>query len=209
MSFRSRAVGTLNRVGWKGSADYWERRYSRGGTSGDGSYGEKAAHKATEINRMVRECGARTVIELGCGDGNQLTMADYPSYLGLDVSRTAIEMCLSRFEGDQTKSFLWYSGDHFRVTSDWLAADVVLSLEVIFHLVEDDVFERYMQSLFAMSRGQVIICSSDRDDLPRAPQERHRRFTEWVAANQPGWKQVEYIEPGAGLYSGIYRYQKV
>ena len=78
-----------------GSQPYWERRYARGGDSGAGSYGRLAIFKAEFVNSFVRDHGIRSVIEFGCGDGNQLSLAEYPSYFGLDVSRSAVEACAS------------------------------------------------------------------------------------------------------------------
>lgn len=78
------------RVGFHGSARYWELNYARGGTSGPGSYYASAEAKATFLNEFVRARDVRSVIEFGCGDGNQLSLADYPSYIGLDVSRSAL-----------------------------------------------------------------------------------------------------------------------
>ena len=60
----------------------------------------------------MREVGS--VIELGCGDGNQLSVADYPSYIGLDVSRSAVELCQRRLTDDSTKSFFLYEAPAFR-----------------------------------------------------------------------------------------------
>ncbi len=79
------------RLAFTGSASFWERNYQRGGTSGGGSYGELACGKADFLNAFVREHAVESVIEFGCGDGNQLSLAQYPSYIGLDVSRSAIE----------------------------------------------------------------------------------------------------------------------
>jgi hypothetical protein len=64
-----------------------------GGTSGPDSYNASAEAKAAFLNEFVRARDVRSVIEFGCSDGNQLSLADYPSYIGLDVSRTAIELC--------------------------------------------------------------------------------------------------------------------
>src|SRR5262245_1129130 len=78
------------------SSQYWEERYARGGTSGAGSYGRLAQFKADVINGHVRAHNVARVVELGCGDGNQLSLAQYPSYLGLDVSSTAVQACKAK-----------------------------------------------------------------------------------------------------------------
>src|SRR5690625_7083258 len=73
------------------SQEYWEQRYASGVHSGAGSYKKFAQFKADTLNRFVSEHGIRTVTEFGCGDGNQLLLAQYPQYLGIDVSPTRSE----------------------------------------------------------------------------------------------------------------------
>src|SRR3954467_11496426 len=87
------------------SAAYWEKRYAGGGDSGAGSYGRFADFKAEVLNEFVEAHAIRNVIELGCGDGNQLVLARYPEYLGLDVSPAAVARCRERFASDAGKSF--------------------------------------------------------------------------------------------------------
>jgi hypothetical protein len=174
------------------SASYWERRYRAGGTSGEGSYGENARMKADIVNRIVAEHHVESVVEFGCGDGNQLSMLDLDCYIGLDVSAAAIEMCAERFAGDVTKSFFRYDPGHFIDQARVFARDLALSQEVIFHLVEDEVFELYMHHLFAAADRLVLICSSDHDLRP-TKHVRHRNFTTWVAAHITGWSLVEHV----------------
>ena len=88
-----------------GSESYWDDRYRRGGNSGAGSYGELAVFKAEVLNGFIADAGVETILELGCGDGNQLDLAVYPDYTGLDVSPTAIRACRKRFRGDGAKVF--------------------------------------------------------------------------------------------------------
>ena len=54
------------------SMDYWNERYSSGGNSGTGSYGELAFYKADFINKFIDANQILSVVEFGCGDGNQL-----------------------------------------------------------------------------------------------------------------------------------------
>ena len=137
------------RIGFRGSALYWERNYARGGTSGPGSYDAPAEAKSEFLNDFVRTHEVRSVIEFGCGDGHQLSLADYPSYIGLDVSRSAIELCKRRFASDPSKSFFFYDGTCFVDRGGHFTTDLAISLDVIFHLIEDEVFETYMTQLFA------------------------------------------------------------
>jgi hypothetical protein len=75
------ADAALRRVGIGGfrtSADYWEKRYRKGGSSGSGSYRKLAEFKAGVVNDFVSRNRIQTVIEHGSGDGAQLWLAKYP-----------------------------------------------------------------------------------------------------------------------------------
>lgn len=181
---------------FNGSEDYWVSRYREGGNSGAGSYNRLAEFKAEVLNEFVASQHIRDVIEFGCGDGNQLTLARYPSYLGFDVSPHAIEGCKRRFAGDASKSFMLvrdYTGQ---------TAQVTLSLDVIYHLTEDVVFDLYMQTLFDTAQEYVVIYSSDKDVPPiESAHVRHRQFSRWVRGNAPGWRLLHHI-PNRYPYTG-------
>jgi len=187
------AVAGLRRLRFAGSPAYWEQRYARGETSGAGSYGHLAEFKAEVLNGFVARHSVRSVIEWGCGDGAQLALARYPRYIGLDVSRTAVASCIARFADDSTKSFFLYDPSCFADRHGLFAADLALSLDVVYHLVEDTVFERYMDMLFASGRRYVIVYSSDREERTRTPHVRHRKFTAWVDARRADWRLAGHV----------------
>jgi hypothetical protein len=187
---RAAVLRKVNQVLFRGSGDYWESRYRLGGNSGDGSYGSSADFKAAFLNSFVAEHRIGSVIEFGCGDGNQLGLADYPVYVGLDVSATAIARCRDQFCNDTTKSFFLYSGESFVDRAGVFTADLAMSLDVLYHLVEDVVFEQYLRHLFAAARRYVVIYSSDAELRDLARHVRHRAFSTWIEANQPGWTRV-------------------
>jgi len=191
------------------SKKYWEKRYVTGGNSGSGSYGKLAEFKAEIINKFIKENGIIKVIELGCGDGNQLSLFEINDYIGLDVTKTAIEMCRKQFKGDKTKSFFLYNPYFFENNYE---TELSLSLDVIYHLIEDDVFEFYMKHLFAVSNKFVIIYSSNgnNDSIYSAPHCKDRRFSEWIEINLPEWKLIKEIKnkyPDKS-YSDFYIYNK-
>jgi hypothetical protein len=173
-----------------GSADYWEQRYQAGGNSGGGSYNRLAEFKAEVLNAFLKQHPIKMAMEFGCGDGNQLTLLHYPNYIGLDVSKTVIGQCIARFKADQTKSFFLYDSFAFLDRARIFQADLTLSLDVLFHLVEDEVFEAYMRHLFAASTKYVIIYATNQDQT-RYFHVKHRSFTNWVAQHQPAWKLIE------------------
>jgi SAM-dependent methyltransferase len=183
------------RIGFHGSAQYWERNYARGRTSGQGSYDALAEAKAGFLNDFVRAHDVRSVIEFGCGDGNQLSLADYPSYIGLDISRSALELCQRRFAGDPAKSFFLYDGACFADRARLFTADLTISLDVIYHLTEDVVFDDYMTHLFAAGTRYVIIYATNREFSGTAPHVRHRHFTRWAEVHGQGWRLAQ-VTPG-------------
>lgn len=171
----------------RSSADYWEQRYRTGGDSGAGSYGRLAEFKAGFLNAFVADREIASVIEFGCGDGAQLTLAAYPRYIGIDVSPSAVRMCRERFLTRPEFRF-FHSADLDRPRS----ADLSMSLDVIYHLVEDAVFETYMSELFSAAERYVVIYASD-VDMYEAPHVRHRNFTAWVARHRTDFTLQEVV----------------
>lgn len=199
---------------FQGSANYWEQRYQSGGDSGAGSYGRLAEFKAEVLNQFVAEHGVRTVLELGCGDGAQLQLADYPRYTGVDVAPACVERCRQLFSDDPTKTFrvaaeLDQVGPH----------ELGLSLDVVYHLVEDEVFEQYIRDLFGRSTRFAIVYASNFDGPHDSPHVRHRNFTAWMAENLPGWVLDERIpnrfpamsdsDPAETSFADFYVYRAV
>src|SRR5262249_17014059 len=152
---------SYRRTRFPGSKLYWERRYDQGGSSGAGSYGRLALYKAEYLNDFVAKMHIQSVIEYGCGDGHQLSLMQYPSYIGLDVSASSIFRCVEVFSPDMTKSFLLYNSKAFMDNLNICNADMSLSLDVIYHLVEDETYDLYMRHLFSSSRRFVVIYSSN------------------------------------------------
>lgn len=172
-----------------GSKKYWEERYVKGGTSGEGSYGPFAEFKAEVLNAFVSENKIKSVIEFGCGDGHQLTLASYPQYIGFDVSHSAVERCRNRFESDASKTF--FLVDAYQQQQ----AELVLSLDVLYHLVEDQVFDDYMKRLFEASSRYVAIYSTNCHETRtnRPVHEKNRKFTDWIAQHAPEFSKMKHI----------------
>ena len=197
---------------FKTSGEYWENRYKKGGNSGAGSYNELAEFKAKIINYFVQNNNINSVIEFGCGDGNQLKYLQFNKYTGYDVSEKAIEICSNLYKDDNTKKFKLmtsYSNEK---------ADLTLSLDVIFHLVEDQVFFNYMNNLFQASKKYIIIYSSNTDNNESsAIHVKHRRFTDWIEKNQKSYKLLNFIpnkysfdgDESKTSFADFYVYEKI
>jgi cyclopropane fatty-acyl-phospholipid synthase-like methyltransferase len=175
------------------ATEYWEQRYADGRDSGPGSRGEYRQFKADFLNTFVEENNIDSVLEFGCGDGIQVELAEYPSYTGLEISESAIQACSQRFAHDEDKSFFLYDPPNF-INRGAFEADLVLSLELVFHLVDDAIFEKTMHDMFGASDRYVIIFSSNHNEQTPELHVRHRRFTEYVEENFPDFDLIEKVE---------------
>jgi len=177
------------------SKKYWEDRYVSKSNSGAGSYGRLALFKAEVINDFVEKNNINSAIEFGCGDGNQLSLLKIPKYIGLDVSKKSIELCKGIFAADQSKSFFLYDPQYFINKTHVFETDLTMSLDVIFHLVENEIFEKYMHDLFSCSKKYVIIYSSNTDDQGKfmAQHVLLRKFSNWIEKNASNWKLITKI----------------
>lgn len=174
---------------FNGSQKYWVRRYQMGGDSGSGSGGAAATYKARVLNQFVAREGVSRVVEFGCGDGRQLALAEYPEYLGVDISSEAIALCQEQFPDRVHWAFV--TTDRYQGKT----AELSLSLDVIFHLVEDAVYEQYLRCLFAASEKFVIIYSSNvADGAGTFRHVRHRAVSADVALRFPDFIRLETFE---------------
>ncbi|MDE2090961.1 MAG: class I SAM-dependent methyltransferase [Gammaproteobacteria bacterium] len=186
----------VNTLSFKSSKDYWEKRYAHGGNSGGGSYGKLAQFKAEIINGFIKRYSIHSAVEFGCGDGNQIGLLDNNlDYLGLDVSATAIAVCQQKFINDNRKRFLVYDAQQDLDPALGIRAEMSLSLDVIFHLVEDAVFKQYLRNLFNSAEHYVLIYSTNQDSkqISTLPHVRHRRFRDHVATAFSDWTLIEQV----------------
>lgn len=135
---------------------YWEDRYKKGGTSGSGSYGKLAEYKADVINNFIKENKIRSIIEFGCGDGNQLKLMHYGKYVGLDISKSAIDRCKITFAEDKTKSFRTYAPGK----PENIKADLVVCLDVLYHILDYGDYMQTLKDIAGASKRYIILYTS-------------------------------------------------
>ncbi|MBX3601711.1 MAG: class I SAM-dependent methyltransferase [Rubrivivax sp.] len=200
---------TLRRGGaaqeaFPGTAAYWQARYAAGGDSGAGSYGRFAKFKARVLNGLFDELQLRTVIEFGSGDGNQLMLLQVADYTGVDISAEAVARCRERFAGRPGRRFMTLQD--FDAADPPPRAECTLSLDVVYHLVEDTTYDAYMRRLFDAATRVVVVYSSNHDEAVQADGAhiRHRMFTRWVDAHAAGWQLLRHV-PNEHPFRGDYR----
>lgn len=179
-----RFIAALRHARYPGSLAYWERRYAGGGHSGSGSSGRLARYKAEVVNQFILKQQIQSIVELGCGDGQQLQLGQYPEYTGFDISPSAVQRCRKVFRQHPSLRFEVYEPETFIPAGH--RADMSLSLEVLFHITEDHLYKRYMEHLFALARRYVVVFAPNEADTTGGyfPHVKFREFTRDVP---PGW----------------------
>lgn len=179
--FRSRQLAFEN------SDQYWRERYRRGGNSGEGSYGPLARYKASFINGFCEEHGIGSAIEFGCGDGNQASLLNIRRYTGVDISEDCILWARKRLSRPE-----W----QFKTLGEYLqnpsTAQLGLSLDVIYHLVEDETYQTYLRTLCDSASRFLLIYTSNLDHYdPRIAHIRHRPLISDMARLHPDWAHLK------------------
>jgi len=190
------------------SATYWEKRYKTGKDSGIGSRDAVAQFKANTINDFVKAHEIRTVVDLGCGDGNQLRNFQILSYIGFDISPSAIKLCKEKFKDDSSKKFFIYDHKVFIEEHKKLKAELALSLDVLYHLVEDEVYQDYLKRLFTLAEKFVIIYSTLKEG--KGYHICHRLFIKDVYKLFPEWTLIRILKNRFTTVSGadFYFYER-
>lgn len=153
---------------------YWERRYRKGGNSGAGSRGAEAEEKARLVSKAVAEHGVTSLLDVGCGDGYVASLLRLGEclYVGVDPSPSALKLAR---EANPSKTFAVLEGDR-------LPMDAHLSMDVIFHLVDEQDYRRHLDLVFSARRFAMVYATNF--DYAGAPHVRHRR---WLPDVPAGW----------------------
>ncbi|UPK44325.1 class I SAM-dependent methyltransferase [Paenibacillus pabuli] len=135
---------------------YWEQTYSSGETSGRGPYGVLAEFKAEVVNGLIQREGISSVIEFGCGDGNQLQYMNYDTYLGVDVAGSSVRLCASKFANDTSKSFMLYTPGLW-INRGFMQADLTVCLDVLYHITDETDFRNTLYDILHSSTEWVVL----------------------------------------------------
>jgi hypothetical protein len=128
---------------------YWETRYKLGGTSGPGSIGKLQKWKWSVIEKYVQEIVS--VIDVGCGDLSFWKGRPIPlSYYGIDISKTIVE----RNSETYGPRFICSSADKYVALPK---AELVLCLDVLFHIIDEDAFVGILQNLTRYSSSWIFV----------------------------------------------------
>ena len=138
----------------------------------------------------MRDLGVTSVVELGIGDGNQSSLFEIPFYAGIDVVPQIVARARERF-ADRPG---WTFHEVGNLGPQDRRCDMSMSLDVIYHLVEEEVYDRYMRDLMGFADRFVLVYASDHDADARARHVRHRNYGRWIAQSAPDWRLRERFE---------------
>lgn len=179
------------------SGEYWEARWRNRADRGDwgrgagkGSEGALLDWKAALVEEKVAEFQARSLLDLGCGDGMLAAKVRVREYVGLDVSVSAIELASSRGLPARYR---------FHVLPPRTPVglfDYAVSMDVVQHLIEDGVYLWHLRQLFVAARKAVSIYTPDVCPAQRtAPHVLRRSVSLDVPEYFPGWTLHESVPP--------------
>jgi trans-aconitate methyltransferase len=132
------------------------------------------------VNALIAEVGAKSLLDVGVGDGRVARGFRVERLVGLDVSPTAVAAA-AHLLGDRPG---WNMG----VLGECVppACDVAVSLDVVFHCIKNPAYVAHLDLLFGSARLAVGIYSTDHD-APTHLHVRHRLVSRDVARLFPGW----------------------
>jgi len=130
------------------SVEYWEKRYREGGKSGRGSVGASREWKWSIIRKHVTLVD--DVVDVGCGDLSFWEGRTCERYFGVDISPYIIKR---NAEKRPDWAFIAWPAER-RLP---LRGRVVLCLDVLFHILDDEVATKIMDNLCEYSSEWVVI----------------------------------------------------
>ncbi len=131
---------------------YWQERYAHGEGSGKGSEGRNYEYKRDYINQIIEKHKIGRIVDFGCGDGTQIRELRIHQYHGIDIAESSILRCRKMYANHPGFRFEVYGDAHYS------HYDLAMSLDVLYHIVAQDVYESYLQHLFRYSNIHIDLC---------------------------------------------------
>jgi len=127
---------------------WWERRYREGRPSGPGSVGRGRAWKWKVITEYAG--GPRSVVDVGCGDLSFWEDRDCPDYTGIDIACNIIAQ-------DRVARPDWVFICANAAEKQSVGGDVVLCLDLLFHIMNTDDFKAILRNLCSYSERWIFV----------------------------------------------------
>jgi trans-aconitate methyltransferase len=188
-------------------AGYWDRRYREGRTSGAGSEGDEGAYKAAYLSKFIADRDVKTVIDWGCGDGQVLELIEFPAqtqYIGIDVSETIVRRM--RNKGWEPRC-LFHTAEAYPILTR-TTMELALSMDVLFHLPDDDDYFGYLDNLFGSAERFVVIYATNYAGGRTARHVFRREFTPDIAERFSEWELKTVETPLREGLASFFVYEK-
>jgi hypothetical protein len=104
-----------------------------------------------------------------------------------------VRRCRDKFKNDPRRRFLLYDPIAFRAETAVFQADLALSMDVVFHLIEEEIFAKYIDELFSAATRHVIIYSTNFDKSYPKPHQVDRHFTACLEQRMPDWELTQTV----------------
>jgi len=189
----------------KQTKNHWNNTYVTGGNSGVGSYRKDLyEYKLNFIKKLIVNQNIKSVFDFGCGDGHQLSEIvvgkDVESYIGIDISPYIIEENKKKY-----KDKIYYNLEEYEFDKKD-TFDLVLCLDVLYHIMEENLFNQTIGNLFKLSKKYVLIYAVDKDLLHSSTMH-FRTFTNKIPNN---YKLIETEKlPDNVVQTTFYLYEKI
>ena len=167
------------------NATFWNWRYATNAElgSGSGSRGKQLADKRELLAALLDILQPRSVLDVGCGDGETTRDLPLPDYVGLDLSEEAIGRARrTRPDGDYRLGTL---ADHA------IEAELTLCIDVLIHQADRDSYRATVRSLLESSTRALLVSGYERPSPIDSPM---------VHFHEPLSATLHEMAPTAELY---------
>jgi len=156
--------------------EYWQNRYVSGGNSGAGSYGEEAKFKSEYINSVIKKYNIKSLVDYGCGDGNQLLYLNgFDKYYGYDIAPESINLCKKRMFNSEIYTFTSIL-DELDNNSD-----LGMTIDTLFHQIYDEDYFDLLNRIFNFANHKYVLLYTNNAIMNKTAEHvRHRKVIEDV-----------------------------
>lgn len=189
--------------------NYWEQRYKNGGNSGEGSRGKHREWKWSILNKYIN--GIDNIVDVGCGDLAFMEGIDAINYTGIDISQT---MVARNTKIKPEWNFILSSAD---IKIDGVKGDVVFCHDMLFHIMDDDIYEKILENLIAYSNEYISIFTWNKNPLRKwfrsvehDSYQFYRDFNKYIPMfENAGFELIANCKSETSTFGSMYIFKKV
>lgn len=186
-------------------SEYWDKRYRGGTNSGEGSRGSYRKWKWKSIKRYVN-VKDKNVLDVGCGDLAFLKGRKFGSYLGFDISPYMIAKNRGLRPGLE-----FAVKDVTVLDKDLPQFDVVLCMDLLFHIMDESGFVRLLENLNRWAGEWLFVINWSEN--PLAPNitdgefQYYRNLTQYLD-KLPALRLLNVVKKRGDPYNSLYVFKR-